>query len=261
MHWAIQTNVINEGERKAVFQALEALGYSHEGFTAIPFSEDLPNILEPQTVFYGSTTVISNIYLKNKWNPGTFFTENFDYRVWSNKYKILNSDHELLKLRDIEEKHFYGPEKIAFVRPVLDLKEFAGTVIEWSKFEDWKSKLMNLELLLDCECIVAQPFGIAKEWRTFVVDGKVVGASQYREYMRTSKAPGCPDEVTAFVQEQASIFSPHPIFVMDVGLSGDDLYVIEVGCFNSAGFYKARLEPVFEAIQGFCEIEFTVEAE
>ena len=156
-----------------------------------------------------------------------------------------------MKLRDIEEQHFFGSEKHAFVRPVLDLKEFAGTVIRWDEFDSWKSKLMNLELLLDCECVVAQPFGIAKEWRTFVVDGKVVGASQYREYHKLSKLPSCPDKVTAFVEEQAAIFSPHPIFVMDVGLSGDSLYVIEVGCFNSAGFYESALEPIFEAIHHF----------
>lgn len=251
MHWAVQTNVINEDDRERIFQALRALGFSHEGFTAIPFSEDLPNVTEPNTVFYGSTTVINNIYQKNKWNPGTFFTENFDYRVWGDKYKILNSEHYTLPLRDIERQHFFGADRAAFIRPVLDLKEFAGSVVLWEQFEDWKSRLMNLDLLLDCECIVAEPFGIAKEWRTFVVDGKVVGASQYREYMKLSKSRGCPDGVVSFVEEQAALFSPHPIFVMDVGISGNNFYVIEVGCFNSAGFYEAKLEPIFQAIQDF----------
>jgi len=251
MHWAIQTNVICEDDREAILQALRALGYSHEGFTAIPFSKVLPNVLEPNTVFYGSTNVINEIHLSNKWDPGTFFTEKFDYRVWSDRYKILNANHELLELREIGEKHFYGPDKLAFIRPVLDLKEFAGDVISWNRFETWKSQLLNLELLLDCVCVVAEPFGIAKEWRTFVVDGKLVAASQYREYMKLSTTSGCPNEVTAFVEEQSTFFSPHPIFVMDVGLSGDDLYVIEVGCFNSAGFYDSKLIPLFEAIQNY----------
>lgn len=261
MHWAIQTNVISEDDREGILRALKALGFSYEGFIAIPFSRDLPNVLEPNTLFYGSTTVINNIFLNNKWNPGTFFTKKFDYRVWAGRYQILNSEHRLLKLRDIEEKHFYGSEKLAFVRPVLDLKEFAGSVVEWDQFEDWKSRLVNLELLLDCECVVAQPFGIAKEWRTFIVDGKVVGASQYREYQRLSKVKGCPQDVVEFAEEQAAIFSPHPIFVMDVGLSGDNLYVIEVGCFNSAGFYETELEPVFAAVQSYCDMQFKTKLE
>lgn len=251
MHWAIQTNIINEPDKVKIFEALRNLGYSHQGFTAIPFSDDLPDVEEENTVFYGSTNVINNIYKNNRWNPGTFFTENFSYRVWSDKYKILNSEHRILRLREIDRRHFYGPERMAFIRPVLDLKEFAGTVIAWDQFEAWKKSLFNVDLLLDCECVLAQPFGIAKEWRTFVVDGKVVGASQYREYLRLSKQPGCPENVVAFVEEQAAQFSPHPIFVMDVGLSGEHLYVIEVGCFNSAGFYECALEPIFEAVQGY----------
>jgi len=247
--WAIQTNIIHEPDKIKIFEALEELGYPHQGFQAIPFSEEVPDIADEDVVFYGSTNVINEIYKSGRWNPGAFFNDNFDYRVWSSKYKLLNSNYHMLKLRDIEESHFYGYEKHAFIRPVLDLKEFAGDVVAWSFFEKWKSQLMNVELLLDCVCIVAEPFGISKEWRTFVVDGKVVGASQYREYLKLSKAPGAPADVIDFAEAQAAVYSPHEVFVLDVGRCGEELYVIEAGCFNSAGFYDCELVPIFKAIQ------------
>ena len=251
MLWAIQTNIIHQPDRDNIFKALTELGYPYQGFTAIPFSDSLPSVKGKNAVFCGSTNVINGIYKSGKWNPGTFFNENFDYRVWSDKYKILNSNHQLIKLQEIEEKHFYGTEKHAFIRPVLDLKEFPGDVIEWKKFESWKKSLVNLDLLLDCVCVVTEPFGISKEWRTFIVNGNVVGASQYREYLRLSPAPGAPPDVIKFAESQAAIYSPHVVFVMDVGKSADELYVIEVGCFNSAGSYKCDLVPICKAVQEF----------
>jgi hypothetical protein len=247
--WAIQTNIIYEPDKIKILAALENLGFDYRTFSAIPFSDELPPIEEKNVLFYGSTNVINSIYKSQKWNPGTFFTESFDFRVWCDKYKILSSNFKLLKLRDIEACHFYGEEKHAFIRPVLDLKEFAGDVVEWDKFEAWKNNLLNLELLLDCVCVVAEPFAISKEWRTFIVDGKVVSASQYREYLRLSPVQGAPREVVAFAEAQASVYSPHSVFVMDIGKSGDEFYVIEVGCFNSAGFYESNIETIFQAVQ------------
>ena len=251
LNWAIQTNIIYEPDKVAMFKALDELGYPYQGFTAIPFSGELPFVrAEGDVVFYGSTNVINSVYKHGGWKPGVFFNDNFDYRAWCDKYKSLNAKHHVLRLRDISVEHFFGSGKQAFIRPVLDLKEFAGDVVEWDFFESWKRSLMNAELLLDCVCVVAEPFGISKEWRTFVVGGKVVGASQYREYQKLNIIPGAPGEVIGFVEEQALAFSPHEdVFVLDVGRCGDELYVIEPGCFNSAGFYACDLLSIFRAVQ------------
>jgi hypothetical protein len=50
--------------------------------------------------------------------------------------------------------------------------------------------------------------------------------------------------VIDFAEEQAKVYSPADVFVMDVCKSGDGLYVIEIGCFNSAGFYASDLEAI-----------------
>lgn len=35
---------------------------------------------------------------------------------------------------------------------------------------------------------------------------------------------------------------------MDIGQNGDDLYIIECGCMNSAGFYAADIDAIVNAV-------------
>ena len=85
---------------------------------------------------------------------------------------------------------------------------------------------------------------ILDEWRCFIIDGKVCSASQYRTYFVLNTRAGAPQEVIDFAEEQSKLYKPSDIFVMDVCKCGKFLYVLEVGCFNSAGFYEANIEKI-----------------
>ncbi len=101
--------------------------------------------------------------------------------------------------------------------------------------------------------VVGEPFGLAYEWRLFIRNKKVITGSQYRTYYVRNVQPKVPQEVIEFAEEQAQVYSPADIFVMDVCKSGDGLYVIEVGCFNSAGFYASDLEAIMRQVSEHVE--------
>jgi hypothetical protein len=85
---------------------------------------------------------------------------------------------------------------------------------------------------------------LEKEWRVFVVDGKVVSGSHYRSYLRLDQKPDLPTKVIEFVEDACKVWVPAKVFVMDVGESYKNLFIIECNCFNSSGFYKSDIEKI-----------------
>lgn len=99
--------------------------------------------------------------------------------------------------------------------------------------------------------IVAEPWNILREWRCWIVNKKVVAASQYRENFRLKKIAGCPDAVKEFAETRCLEYTPHDVFVMDICLCGDAYYIVECGSMNAAGFYQASLTHIVEAVTGY----------
>jgi hypothetical protein len=95
--------------------------------------------------------------------------------------------------------------------------------------------------------LVAEPVGISHEWRLFIVEGEVISGSRYRSDGKLVVAPGLPLGVIRFAENRIKDYVPSKVFVMDIGLSVD-YYVIEIGCFNSAGFYAADIDKVVDAV-------------
>ena len=260
MRWVIQKNLINIEDHNKIRDICLSHGYSHESIDVVPFSPDIPAIDTDQlTVFYGATNFINNIYLSKRWNPGTFFTENFTMRASTEHYKehMINYPCEFSTIREFSGSH-QPMDKQFFIRPVKDLKEFTGEVMEFNKMVGWERQLRylpgcdnNPNLTLDTEILVAEPCGIAHEWRAFVVNGMVSSGSHYRSYMHLDANKDFPQRVVDFVERMCEIWMPAPIFVMDIGESAGNLYIVECGCFNSAGFYKSDVEKIVVDISEF----------
>jgi hypothetical protein len=97
--------------------------------------------------------------------------------------------------------------------------------------------------------MLAEPVGLRDEWRLFVVDGEVVAGSHYRSYQRLDVSPHVPDEVKRFAEQLIASRSPAPVVVMDIGRSGNELFVVEFNGACSSGFYAADV-PVWAAAVG-----------
>ncbi len=99
--------------------------------------------------------------------------------------------------------------------------------------------------------VVSEPYNIQNEWRLWIVKEKVVAASKYREYFKLKKEEGCPSDVVSFAEDRCKQYTPHDVFVMDICLSGDEYFIVECGCMNGAGFYKANIEDIVTSVSDY----------
>jgi hypothetical protein len=261
MRWVIQSNLGNKEDSERIRDICIRQGYGHEFITVIPFTKEIPSISNDQpTVFYGATNFINNIYESGRWNPGTFFNaENFTVRAYVEHYKehMINHPCEFSTIGKFASSH-QPMDKQFFVRPIKDLKEFAGDVMEFNDMVRWERNIRylpgcdnNPTLTVDTEIVVSEPHGIAHEWRVFIVNGKVSSGSHYRSYMKLDSNNDFPQRVIEFVERMCEIWVPAPVFVMDVGESAGNLFIIECNCFNSSGFYKSNIEKIVVDVSEF----------
>ena len=159
---------------------------------------------------------------------------------------MLNYGAKITTFKDVM-KMDYESNQTLFIRPNDDTKSFAGDTKSFKDIGEWYESLKvfeNTNLDLNTKIVVAEPFNIKAEWRLWIVNKKVVASSKYREYFKLKKQEGSPDEVVNFAEERCLEYVPHDVFVMDIGLCGDEYYIIECGCLNAAGFYKANIQSI-----------------
>lgn len=249
VRWAIQNNLGSADDIAKLCAALDRLGVAWTPLKVIPFDDTPPDVpTDGRVLFYGSTTLMRNVAREARWTPGVFFDEaRFSFEALRNGYgeALLNDASEVVTvgefaLRDLD------PEAEFFIRPANDLKEFSGMVRTFREVSSWREGLASSTgpLGLDTRIQVAPPRALGREWRTVVVDGEVITASQYRSSGRLEVTGDVPDEVMRFARTMAARHQPAPVFVLDVGEVDEGLRVIETNCFNSAGFYRCDLDEI-----------------
>src|SRR5438445_510914 len=87
MLWGIQINLGKETSQQ-IIDACKATDTPYVGLLCIPFSfAPLPELpTDVPTIFWGSIGFINPIWKSQKWKPGVIFNENFDYKVWSERW-------------------------------------------------------------------------------------------------------------------------------------------------------------------------------
>jgi hypothetical protein len=272
MYWIIQENIRDEASYNDFVQALHDLGVPYSIVQVIPFSHNIiPSTfhITGKVVVWGSTTLDSVAKFRG-WTPGTYLNENFDQRIWNIKYPCLNADAEFYEFCQIPT--FKGTK---FIRPVHDMKVFAGSVVDGEELENWKESIQRYSdgyttLRPDTPVSVSSVKDIETEWRYFVVGGKIVTGSQYRRGGNTCihRDTNVEYEPWTFAQKMVDQWQPAEAFVLDVatmrlpecedidscptfydGCNCFECKVIEINCINSAGFYAADMREVIKAIE------------
>lgn len=143
-----------------------------------------------------------------------------------------------------------------FIKPDTNDKSFIGGVVKKELFDVW-AKSSNRYGLVDQTqlCVVSTPVEIYQEWRLFVANKKVVAGSLYSHKGMLCQEPYYPDEVKTFAEKMAQIWEPHPIYVMDIAETQEGLKLCEIGSANCAGFYKAEIKPIIEAMAKIASME------
>lgn len=270
MHWIVQNNIKDEDSYEKFIQALCDLHIEHTLVNVVPFSHEIIPDVNPigEVIVWGSTTL--DLIAKNRgWLPGTYSNENFDQRIWGEKYKgfLLNEDAEFYEFGNIPEYN-----DVRFIRPVLDTKIFAGEVVCGSELERWKKSISAIEdgystLTSKTLVSVSKVKNIEFEDRFFIVNGKVITGSSYRQFTKSFFEEILPPETRPvegwlhgsawnFAQAMAHMWSPSNAFVLDIATieevspRGNHTHkVIEINSITSSGFYAANMFSVVEAVE------------
>ena len=137
-----------------------------------------------------------------------------------------------------------------FVRPASPLKEFAGQAFNadsLAKEMNWLKQGKNIEPR-DLLCVVAPTVQIEREWRCIFVEGRLAGGSQYMTRGEADIRADLPKEVGAFASQLArhDYFLNKFEFVIDVGEVAGALRLVEVNGFETASFYAANLDEIYD---------------
>ena len=265
IQWIVQNNLTKPELMEDLKGACKKLEVDHIEVKVVPFSSELPEFPENKdSIYYGSTTMMYNVYKRHKnsfYNPGLFFDEytftmeNY-FKQWGKH--MLNYDAGITTFRELMTKE-YASDHLLFIRPNDDSKSFAGEVVEFNRIQKWYENLIgyeNINITLDTKIVAGEPYHIKKEWRLWIVNERVIAASQYKDGQFLKKIEGAPQEVIDFAETRCKEYTPHDIFVMDICLCGDELFILECGCMNSAGFYASNVYDIVSYVtESYNEIE------
>ena len=260
IQWVIQRNLTNTDDLKELVRGCEKIGVPYMEIDIIPFTDQLPDFDKSRhSIFYGSTTMGQLVYKDSSLNKGFFFNQqSFSIENYFAKWgsHMLNYGALVTSFRELISKG-YDADKLLFIRPDDDSKSFSGEVKKFSEIKSWYDRLRmfdNTSLSLDSKIVVSEPYHLRYEWRLWIINNKVVTASKYREDFKLKKERGCPQEVIQFAEQRCLEYTPHDVFVMDICETGENYYIVECGCLNSAGFYHADIGAIVSSVTEYFSI-------
>jgi len=276
MFWVIQNNLYNEYGYKALMDTIVKYGLPHTVVKPIPcrgfkFKEkmlvpgdfdsfafngeekDLPEPIIDESglvVVMGSIT-LDKIARKRGWVPGSFSNENFHYVKWKKAYgeNLLNYESHVCKFIEVQP---WWDE--FFIRPCEDSKAFNGEVYTYIKFDSWRERVLAIEndmwlLNGNTEVVVSPIKEIYNENRFFIVDGEIITYSQYRLGDRVLHNKVINSDIVDFTKKMVDLWQPSRAYSIDTALTPEGPKVIEIGCFNSSGFYACNVPKIIEAVE------------
>jgi hypothetical protein len=264
VRWIIQDKNYADDDRQQIIDACEKRGIPCVEISVIPFSDALPDFPvddEYENIYYGSTTMMDRAYRDFNKPVGLFYDEDtFSMENYLDKWgeHMLSSEAEFMTMKEFATGNYNNDRKF-FIRPDADSKSFAGVVIEYADFDDWYDKLIKCDAVglgPDTKIMVGPAYNIEKEWRNYVVNGKVITSSMYRKNFKLNKdGEDIPEEMIKFVEDRCKEYTPHDVIAFDVAkCSGEhEYYIIECGCMNSVGFYHCDIDKYVEALTEYVE--------
>ena len=268
MYWVIQNNLYNEYGYNKLMDVINRMGIPHRVVRVIPFTnylidfnfdiasykgniDDIPNIEidTNQLIMTCGGTSLGRIAKVHKWFPGYFYNDNMDFSAWRDNWKteLFNYDAVVCKFKDVPKQ-----QKDFFIRPTKDNKAFSGTVMSWDHFEKWQKDVMNdrlPQLNGDTEVMAASTKKIYTETRYFVVDGKIITASQYKIGSQVIYSSLIDDDNLKYAKSVIEQWQPDRAFVIDIADTPDGFKIMECNAINSAGFYDCDVSKIVLAIE------------
>jgi len=247
----VQENTFREENYDNLIIALNRLGLPYEIVNVLPFTDEVEFQTDRTDVFPFGAVKLSRVSREFNWKPGSQLNDNHDYMVYKDYYKdnLLNYDSKIIRFGD---KDFFQKE-LFFARPTQDTKVFTGKVFDMGEWMDYRDKaLVNGHTTLLNENTEVQISTVKKlynEIRFWIVKGEIVTASQYKLGNRVVLDDNIDNDAHTFCKKMVRLFELNDAFVMDLALTSNGYKIIECGCINSAGFYKADMQKLLMKIE------------
>lgn len=255
-YWLVQSNLINQEDYIEIVKAMKACKAKWRSVKCKPFSKEVLRL--PDKYRELPICILGSVNL-SKWGkekslPGVWWNDNFNFVVQKSIYKehMLNYDSIVCRLGDVEP---YKGER--FIRPVDDGKAFTGEIIDNNCFVEWQERIQQFntddQVNPSTMVMVSSVKDIYREYRFFIVDGKVVTGSLYNEDDRRIRREvdftDVDMAVTNFVNDRIKEWVPDRVFVIDIAvLRNGDTKVIEINNANGSGFYKCNIGEFIRAV-------------
>ena len=220
-----------------------------------------PHIDNPSPcMVYGSTALVQYAY-DHGWGPHLYYApEDFNYNAWLDNglgELLLNGTYsDITTVGDLKEN--YSTQNWDwFVRPIGDLKKFNSQLVASSRMEVWAESLAErnpgADIDPDTEVLIAPARkDLLKEYRLFVVDGKIVSQCQYMNEGQLDIRVGDPDNLwwmSDLLSDVAWTWEPARAYVMDiVGIIGGETKIVEFNTINASGLYACDPHAIVTAI-------------
>lgn len=255
--WVIQDSNLNFEEHKKVAEAIRRVGVPIEAIGIIPFEDFMPKIeADGKMIFYGSTKLVELAYKRPEYRDSVFFSPaKFRWTKWAKEREgeLINEDWMCITIAKFMQSQVFRENHDFFIRPVNDLKLFAGTILNKFEFNDWyeQASLNGENFGINQEVIIAPPRNIELEYRFVIVNHEIIDGTRYykRGHLSIDKVE---PEAMAMAKKFAQGWTPHDVVVMDMGKLEDGVYgIIEFNCFNASGFYGHDLDKIIRAVTDY----------
>lgn len=251
MYWVVATDL---GDRSRIQDFINILKYKNQNLELVSLEQMLnpkysPSFIKDEnTFFYGPVNFVQRMSKFNQ-HPGvigshTFTLDNIFKNVPENY--LLNNKHSTFigTAEGIENFITHNAHDLYFFKPGNDQKLFTGGAYNVADIKKicWNIKNETLpDANKDMPLVIGELYGIEAEYRCFVINHTVATVSQYARHQEYYISNHIPEKVLNFAQKMIDIWSPEEGYVLDIGLSNGNPYIIEYQGINSAGFYASDL--------------------
>jgi len=261
-NFLVQINGMELKTLTNIFNVFKKLDIKYETFKTISKSNtitDIDNNLNHNLITIGG---VSFLRMLNQLPQSLKSSVDYDINLFDqNHYKtmdlpLLNNDAQYFSFNEIKDFVF---ENDMFVKPSKDIKSFnGGTIFVNETLNNYIYRTGGSLSKVENEQILIAPLKkIFYEYRFFIHNDEILGASRYSWNYNYSEDPFVPDYIMDTAKEYAKLYNPTDIFVMDLAETDKGIFIVEYQCWNISAFYSSNL---FNLIGRINEIKGTIQS-